>query len=119
MRMGVVVVVRAPGVVVRRLELRGLRVARKGVRLRMLELRVANRGNVTESIARSNGTLSLFRRGRRIAKLRVEPRDLRPRTRGVLQFVYRGAERGPITARADVTPDASGRVVRRTFRIRL
>jgi hypothetical protein len=118
MRMGVVVVVRSPGVVVHRLELRGMRVARKG-RVRMLEVGVSNRGNVTESIARSTGTLSLFRRGRRIAKLRVEPRDLRPGTRGVLQFVYRGPERGAATARADVAPDSSGRVLRRTFRVRL
>ena len=42
-RMGVVVVVRAPGAVVRHLELRGLRVARSG-RIRMLELGVANVG---------------------------------------------------------------------------
>jgi hypothetical protein len=116
--MGVVVVVRAPGAVLRRLELRGLRVTRKA-HARILELGVANRGNVTESIARSNGTLSFFRRGRRIAKLRVKPRDIRPRTRGVLQFVYRGTERGTVTARADVAPGSSGRLLRRTFRIRL
>jgi hypothetical protein len=118
MRMGVVVIVRAPGAVVRRLELRALRVTRKA-HARILELAVANRGNVTESITRSNGTLSLFRRGRRIAQLRVEPRDIRPRTRGVLQFVYRGTERGTMTARADVAPGSSGRLLRRTFRIRL
>jgi hypothetical protein len=118
MRMGVVVVVRAPGTVVRGVELRGLRVVRTG-RLRALELGITNRGNVTESIARANGTLSVFRAGRRIAKLRAEPRELRPRTRGILQFLYRGAKRGPVTARVDIAPDDASRVLRRTFRVRL
>ena len=118
MRMGVVVVVRAPGAVVRGLELRSLRVARRA-RPRVLELAITNRGNVTESIARSHASLSLYRGGRRIAKLRAEPRDLRPRTRGVLEFLYRGAERGPVTARIEVASDAASRVLRRTFRVRL
>ena len=117
-RMGIVVVVRAPGTVVRRVELAGLRVTRNG-RLRLLELGIANRGNVTESIAMENGTLSLFRDGRRIAKLRAEPRELRPQTRGVLQFLYRAAEPGPATAHVEVASDGSGRLLRRTFRVRL
>ncbi len=118
MRMGIVVVVRAPGSVVRRLELGGLRVFRSG-RVRVLELGVANRGNVTESFARAHVTVSLHRGGRRIARLTADPRELRPRTRGVLQFHYRGAERGWVTAHVDVSPETSGRVLRRTFRIRL
>jgi hypothetical protein len=118
MRMGVVVVVRAPGVVVRRLVLRGLRISPVR-RARLLELGVANRGNVTESIARGDGTLSLFRSGRRIAKLRVEPRDVRPRTRGVLEFVYRGTEKGAMTAQVEVAPRSSERILRRTFKVRL
>jgi hypothetical protein len=118
MRMGIVVVVRAPGVVTRRLELRGLRVA-PSMRPRVLELGIANQGNVTESIARANASLSLFRGGRRIAKLHAEPREFRPRTRGVLQFLYRGVEHGVLTTRADVAPDSAGRVLRRTFRVRL
>ena len=118
MRMGVVVVVRAPGTVVRRLELRSLAVAQRG-RARVLELRVANRGNVTESIARASATLSLYRGGRRIAKLRAEPRELRPQTSGILQFRYRGSLHGPAIARIELAPDSSGRVVRRTFRVRV
>lgn len=118
MRMGIVVVVRAPGSVVRRLELRGLRVVRSG-RVRVLELGVANRGNVTESFARAHATVSLHREGRRIARLTADPRELRPRTRGVLQFHYRGAQRGWVTAQVDVSPETSGRVLLRTFRIRL
>jgi hypothetical protein len=118
MRMGVVVVVRAPGAVVRRLELGDLRVSPRG-RLRVLELGLTNRGNVTESLTRARSILSLFREGRRVAKLYGVPREVRPRTRGVLQFVYRGSARGAATARVDVAPESSSRVLRRSFRIRL
>ena len=118
MRMGIVVVVRAPGTVVRRVELDRLHVARLG-RVHLLELGMRNRGNVTESIARGAATLSLFRAGRRVARLQAEPRDLRPRTAGVLRFLYRGPARGPATARVELEPDDSGRDLWRRFRVRL
>ena len=118
MRMGIVTVVRAPGMVVRKLELLRVRVVRSG-RVLTLELVVANRGNVTESFGRAHATLSLHRRGRRIARLTAGPRELRPRTRGILQFRYRGAQRGWAIAHVEVSPDSSERVVRRAFRIRL
>ena len=118
MRMGIVIVVRAPGILVRRLELRRVRVVRSG-RVRVLELVVANRGNVTESFGRAHATLSLQRRGRRIARLTAGPRELRPRTRGILQFRYRGAQRGWATAHVEISADSSERVVRRAFRVRL
>jgi hypothetical protein len=118
MRMGIVVVVRAPGTVVRRLELRRLRVLRSG-HVRVLELAVVNRGNVTESFSRAHATVSLERGGRRIAKLGADSRELRPQTNGILQFRYRGEVRGSVIAHVDVTPDSSGRVVTRTFRLRL
>ena len=118
MRMGVVVVVRAPGTVVRRLELRGLRVSPRRHH-RVFELGITNRGNVTESLARAGSTLSLFRGGRRIAKLQAEPREVRPQTRGVIQFVYRGTARGSVTARVDIAPESSSRILGRTFRVRL
>jgi hypothetical protein len=78
-----------------------------------------NRGNVTESLARGAATLSLSRSDTRIARLQAEPRDLRPRTAGMLRFVYRGPARGSATARIEVEPDDSGRLVRRRFRVRL
>jgi hypothetical protein len=115
--MGVVVVVRAPGAIVRRLEVRGLRVLRRGL-VRTLELSVVNRGNVTESFTRSRLLLSLERGARRLALLRGDPRELRPRTHGVLQFRYRGPLAGPVVARIDVSSDA-GRVIRRSYRVRL
>jgi hypothetical protein len=116
-RMGVVVVVRAPGQIVRGVQARGLRVVGRG-RARTLELALVNRGNVTESFARARAVVSLERGGRRLARVRGEARELRPRTRGVLQFRYRGSVTGRVIAQVDVSSD-SGQVVRRAFRIRL
>jgi hypothetical protein len=116
-RMGVVVVVRAPGTVVRRIQARGMRVVRNA-HARMLELSLLNRGNVTESFARARQTVSLERGGRRLARIHADARDLRPRTRGVLEFRYRGRLAGRVMARVDVSTE-SGQVVRRVFRIRL
>src|SRR5205823_3556159 len=69
MRLGIVVVVHVPGAIVRRLELRRLRVRRAG-RARVLELFIANRGNVTETLRRDRVTVSLRRHGRTLARLR-------------------------------------------------
>jgi hypothetical protein len=99
LRMGVVVVVRAPGKVVRRLELRGLRVARRGKR-RALDLVVANRGNVTESLKRARVVVSRTRTGQHVATLGAITRDLRPRTTGILEFPLRRRKRGWMTVRA-------------------
>ena len=120
MRMGVVVVVRVPGAVVHRVVPGALRAARpvRG-RARAIELLLANQGNVTESIVRARASLSLFSRSRRIAKLSAVPRELRPRTRGLVQFLYRGRARGPMTARVDISLDGSGRTLQRVFRIRM
>ena len=115
MRVGVVVAVRVPGVVRRRLELRRVRVA--GGRVRTLELVVANRGNVTESFSRRQSVVSL-RADRRLVRLTALPRSLRPRTMGVLQFRLKGTLRGTVNARVDVTTRA-GTAIRRTLRIRL
>jgi hypothetical protein len=85
----------------------------------VLELAIANGGNITESFARAHATVSLERAGRRIAKLGADPREVRPQTSGILQFRYRGGVRGPVIAHVDVAPDSSGGVMRRTFRVRL
>jgi hypothetical protein len=116
-RMGVVVVVRAPGQIVRGIHAHGLRVVRRG-RARRLELALVNRGNVTESFVRARAVVSLERDGRRLARVRGEPRELRPRTRGILEFRYRGSMSGRVIAHVDVSSE-SGQVVRRAFRIRL
>lgn len=117
-RMGVVVVVRAPGEVVHRVALKGVRVSQSG-RARVLEAVVANRGNVTESFDRGAATVYLERNGRRLARLAAEPRALRPGTRGVLRFpAPRGVTAGLAVVRV-VVVSASGRSIRRTFRLRL
>ena len=116
MRIGVVVVLRVPGLVVHRLGLGPLRVTRSG-RGRALELLVVNRGNVTERIEGRSAAAELFAGGRRIAKLRVVPRDVRPRTRGLVQFRLPSRARGRITARVSITVD--GRQLQRAFRVRL
>lgn len=117
MRIGVVVVVRAPGRVVRALAVRRPRVRRLR-HARILELPVLNRGNVTESIDPSRIRLSLRRRHTRIL-LRAEPRELRPGTRGVVQFRYRGRLAGWVTARVRLAALPGRRGVVRTFRVKL
>jgi hypothetical protein len=114
--MGVVVVVRAPGTVVRRLGVTGLRSVGSG-RGRALELVVLNRGNVTETFARGRAIVALERAGRRLARLTADPRSLRPGTRGVLRFPLRRRLVGPVVARVDLVTDA-GRT-RRVYRLRL
>ena len=117
MRIGVVVVVRAPGRVVRRLTLRRMHV-RHGRRVRVVELVVANRGNVTETLARGRIRVEL-RHGRSRARLRSEPRELRPRTSGVVQLRYGGRLRGRVSARAWIVGPPGTSPVEQTFRVRL
>ena len=117
MRIGVVVVVRAPGRIVRRLELRRLRVLRGG-RTRVLELLVVNHGNVTEHLGRRRLALTVAQPGHGIVKLRHSGRRMLPRTRGVVLFPYRGRLGGWATARVTIG-QGSAVVTRRLFRIRL
>jgi hypothetical protein len=116
MRIGVVVVVRAPGRIVRGLAIRGLTVRRAG-RTRSLELLVANRGNVTESLGRAQVVVALRRDGLVRARLRPGTRQLRPRTSGIVQLGYRGQLHGWVTAIATVRTERT--VLRRSFRLRL
>jgi hypothetical protein len=118
LRMGLVVVVRAPGKVVRRLELHGLSVARRGKR-RALDVMIVNRGNVTESLQGARAVVSRERDGRRVATIVGASRDLRPRTRGIVEFRVRGRPRGAMTARVVIVAEPGHRVLRRTYRIRL
>jgi hypothetical protein len=119
MQIGIVVIVRIPGAVLHRLELRGLRV-RRGHRGDLLELSVVNGGNVTERLARERVRVSLRQRGRLIARLRAGPRELFPRSRATETFRYRGRLRGPAAVLVEVVRPANGvPILRRTFRIRL
>jgi hypothetical protein len=117
MRVGVVVVVRAPGRVVRSVAVRGVRVRRVG-RARTLEVVLANRGNVTEALDATRIRLSVERVGAR-ASLRPEPRTLRPRTSGLVQFRYRGRLAGWVTARVTLGIEPGRPARSRAFRVKL
>jgi hypothetical protein len=104
-RVGVVVFVRVPGRLVHHLELRALR-ARGGV----LEAEIANAGNVVE---RTRVRISLWRRGRLLARLGPIARTLLPHSRGIERFRYRARLHGRLTARVEAG------AVRRSFWIRV
>ena len=118
MRLGVVVDVRAPGRIVRRLALRDLR-ARGHGRTRVLELLVVNRGNVTEELGPHRVLVTLRRHGRVLARLEGQPRALLPRSRGLVFFRYRGHSTGVVSALAVLASDDGGASVYRSFRLRL
>jgi hypothetical protein len=118
MRLGIVVRVRVPGRIVRRLELRGLRVRRHG-RVRVLLASVANRGNVSEEIF-GPVTISLTRGGHALARLRVPARrELRPGTGALFRARYAGPVRGWVNARVTVRVRGAARSFERRYRIRL
>ena len=85
--------------------------------LRLLELRLVNRGNVTERLAGDGLRLSLLRGGRKLATLRPQSRELLPHSAGIAVFDYRGRLRGDVLARVELRPPVRGR--RRSFRVRL
>lgn len=119
MRLGVVVVVRAAGVIVHRLELLRLRVRPPG-RPRIVELLLANRGNVTELLDPRCLRVTVRRAGVPLAVLRPTMRRLLPRTRGIVELRPLRPARGWAT----VQVEPSGRVpcglgLRRTQRVRL
>lgn len=115
LRVGVVVVLHVAGRIVHRLDVQALAV-RKLRRRTLLELRLVNRGNVTEELGGTAVRLALFRRGRQIAILRPRRLELLPRAAGIAEFRYRGRARGTVIARVLVRPQL-GRA--RTFRINL
>jgi len=93
-RIGVVVFVRVPGTIVRRLVVTGL-AARHGT----LTVVLANRGNIVEHV----GTRVILRRaGRTLARLGPIERTLLPHTRARLAFAYRRRLHGAVTAVVDV-----------------
>jgi hypothetical protein len=116
LRVGVIVNLRVGGRIVRRLEARALDVRRLGAR-RLLELRLFNRGNVTERLGRDGLRLSLSRDGRRFATLRPRSDDLLPHSTGVVAFPYGGRVRGSVVARVELRTPVRG--PRRRFHLRL
>jgi hypothetical protein len=91
-RLGVVVAVRVPGKVVRRVRVLRVRVTHG----RTLRLLVANRGNVTEKPVRGCLRLTLRRHRRLVARLRPLVHELLPRTAGLVELRYRIRKHGPL-----------------------
>jgi translation initiation factor IF-1 len=116
LRVGVVVVLHVPGRIVRRLYLQALSVRGRPGR-RILELRLVNRGNVTERLGGKRLRVALLRHGRVLATLRARPIELLPHSAGIAEFRYRGRARGVVTARVELPPQL--RRNGRSFRIRL
>jgi hypothetical protein len=116
LRLGVIVDVRAPGSVFRRLRLGRLRVARR-LGSRALELVVVNGGNVTERLLRARAVL--LRGSSRVDTLSAGARELRPKTRGVLEFCLRPRVRGRVVARVVIPVERGRPAIRRTFHLRL
>jgi hypothetical protein len=116
LRLGVIVDLRVQGRIMRRLDARTLTVRRRR-RLRLLQLRLVNRGNVTERLA-SDGLQLVLSRGRRsLATLRLRRGELLPRSTGVVEFTYRGPARGRVVARIELRAAVRGR--RPAFHLRL
>lgn len=115
-RVGVIVDLRVRGRIVRRLDPRSLTVRHRGER-RVLELRLLNRGNVTERLGGRRLRLALLRDGRAFTRLRPSRRELLPHSAGIAVFSYGGRVRGPVVARVELGPPVRGRP--RSFRIRL
>jgi len=116
LRVGVVVDLRVRGTVVRRLDATALTVRRGGAR-RLLELRLVNRGNVTERIGRAGLRLALVRGGRLLSRLRPRRCELLPHSAGIAVFAYRGRVRGAVLARIELRPPLRG--PSRSFHVRL
>lgn len=119
MQVGVVVVVRVRGRIVHRLEIRSLRLLRRGVR-RTLVVTLRNGGNVREVLVRRRVRVVL-RRGRRLVATLLPPRrELLPHAVGVLALRYGGGARGWVRASVELRHPRPGvAILRRTFRLRL
>lgn len=116
LRVGLVVVLHVRGKIVRRLDARTLTVRRDG-QLRLLELRLVNRGNVMERLGGDGLRISLLEAGRGLATLRPRNQELLPHSAGIAVFAYRGQFRGAAVARVELRSPVRGR--RRSFRVRL
>jgi hypothetical protein len=110
MRVGVRVVIRVPGAVVRRLRIERLRVLRG----RRLEVTLANAGNVTEELARGRLRVELRRAELLLARLHAPRRELLPNARAVVSFGYPRRVRGAVTAVVLIRDGPQ-----RSFRVRL
>ena len=125
-RIGVGVLVRMPGDIVRRVAVESLGVEPA---TRTIHVRLANRGNVNERLAPGQITLALQRSGRTITVLRTRPVDLLAASSQTIDVAYGRNVSGAATIVVHVRPtaarvDGPGMTVTaeeavRTFRVRL
>ncbi|HZB23145.1 MAG TPA: hypothetical protein VE444_04815, partial [Gaiellaceae bacterium] len=113
MRLAVRVAVRAPGRLVSAVSISGVRV-RRVRNERILDVRIANRGNVTAALERGHLVVALLTPGRTTVRLVAPPREVLPGADALIGLRYRGTLRGRVLARVSV---AGGRV--RAFWVRL
>lgn len=119
LRLGVVVVARVPGLLVRRLALGRLRVAHRP-RSTVVDVAVANRGNVDEWIGAHRVSIRLLRRGRVVATLRATPRRLLARSSGLVRVACPRVLHGRLTAVVQLSRPRDGVAeIRRSLRLRL
>lgn len=118
LRIGVVVVVRAPGTVVRRLRLGSLRLVRRPAP-RAIELVVVNAGNVTEQLRHARIVVSGLPAKRRLLSVTAAARELRPHTRGIVEFRLRTPSHGRVKARVLLPPEPGRPAVARTYHLRI
>jgi hypothetical protein len=85
----------------------------------VLELRVANHGNVTETLPRTRVTLVRPRTMHRLATLFAARRDVRPHTQGILELRVRPRLWGSVRALVVIPAVPGRRVIRRMYAIRL
>ena len=118
LRLGIIVDVRGAGRVVRRIDIRAVRVRRAGA-ARTLEVVLTNRGNVSELVTARRLSVVLRRKGRLVGTLRPAPQTLLPRATGLVDLLYRGKARGPVTAivRLSATNGESPRLHRFPLRL--
>lgn len=118
-RLGVVVVVRAPGRIVHRLAVvaAGLRRVRAA---RVVEVRLANLGNVDEWVGSRRLSVSFRRNGRALAAVHPGARSFLARSSGVVTARLPGSLRGTVVAVVSLARPRPGvALVRRRYRLRL
>ena len=121
LRLGVVVDIRAAGVVVRRIDIRAVRVRgrKRTPVVRTLELVLTNRGNVSELVTPRRLSVVLRRRGRIVGTLRPAPQTLLPRTSGLVDLRFRTTVRGAVTAIVTLAAAGGHGAQQRRFPLRL
>jgi hypothetical protein len=118
-RVGVVVVLRARGAVVRRLALGRVGVSRRSGG-RVLRVGIANRGDLDEWIGGRRVRLTLWQAGRVVARPATVPRRLLARSDGVVVARVRGNVRGRCRLEAVLARPRPGKVaVRRVYAVGL